>query len=582
MAGGIQFADFELDEASYELRRRGRRVRLERLPMELLLLLASRPAQLVTREEIVAKLWGKGVFLDIENGINTAVRKLRHALHDDSKEPKYIQTVPAKGYRFIADIRAPQSERTRRVMLAVLPFDNYTGDPAQDYFVDGLTEETICTLGALNPARLGVIARTSAMMYKGTRKSIKDIGRELNVDYILESSVRRDDNRLRISAQLIRVDDQTHIWAENFERPAHGILAVQDELGRAIADQVRIQVSSVHGGDLTRRHSSNADAYDIYLRGRHFWNQRTAPAIRRAIDCFRQALELDSQYALAQAGLADAYAMLPITSDVRTEECLEPGLAAARAAIASDDSCAEAHTAIAMCKFWMEWDWAGGEAEAQHAIRLRPNYALAHLARGHILSNAGQHAAAEEEIKKAAELDPVSSHMRAIRGQLLFQAGRFDDAMSEVRKALVLNPEAWIANIVLGKLHIQSGRLDDAQSCLQRAFDLSGGNTEALSLRGYAYANSDNPQQAHEVLTTLQDLRRCRYVPPYNIAMVYAGLGDLSSAVEWLQRGFDEHDARMVFLASDPKWEPLRGDPRVERLLPSRLVPVSTTAQGAA
>ena len=570
MAQRIRFGDFELNVASYELRRRGRPVHVERLPMDLLLLLVSRPGDLVTREDIVAKLWGEDVFLDTENAINTAVRKLRQALHDHPKNPTFVQTVPAKGYRFAAPLRSEATAaNTDRVMLAVLPFENLTGDANMEYFSDGLTEETIATLGRVSPAEMGVIARTSSMAYKRTTKSVRQIGGELRVDYVVESSVRADADRLRVTVQLIRVDDQTHLWAETYERTANRLLSIQDELGRAIAEKVRIHLP-LAGAVVSRRHTVSADAYDLYLRGRFYWNQRTRAALERSIGYFEQALELDPNYALAHSGVADCYAMLPITSDAATRECLPRASGAARSAVAADATCAEAHASVAACKFWMEWDWESAEAEARQAIALQPNYALAHLLCAHILSNSERHEEAEEEIRAAAELDPASTHMRAIYAQLLFQARRYEAAMAQARKALVLNPDAWIANIVTGKLHIQYGRFDEAQHSLQRAFDLSGGNTEALGLRGYAHAKAGTSDQARDVLTTLADMAKHRYVPPYNIALVYAGLGEVDSVVRELRKAYEERDVRLVFLPVDPKWDEFRADARIRALYPNR------------
>jgi TolB-like protein/tetratricopeptide (TPR) repeat protein len=573
MARLIRFGVFELDASAYELRRGSKVVKMERLAMELLLLLIARRGELVSRDEIVEKLWGKDVFLDAEHGVNTAVRKVRQALGDHPQRPHFVQTTPGKGYRFIAPVRQGDEaeKKSERIMLAVLPFLNLSGDPADDYFSDGLTEETITHLGSMHPGRLGVIARTSSMAYKGTHKPARQIGRELRVDYLLESSVRRQGRQMRISSQLIRVKDETHLWAQSYDRDTESFLGLQSEIGQGIAEQVRIKLTREQKASLARTTTSSADAFDAYLRGRFYWNQRTREMIAQAIQHFEDALAADPHYSLAWAGVADAHAILPITSDAPSAESFPKAMTAARQAIQADDLSAEAHTALGSCKFWMEWDWKGAQTELRRAIELNPSYALAHLYYAHVLSNSGDHAAAEQEIGKAREFDPLSPHVYSISGQLFFQSGRYDDAVVNLDRALALNHKAWVAHLVLAKIDIENGRFDDAVARLQLAFELSGGNTEALSLKGYAYAKCGLYDKAEQVVGALLEIAKHRYVPPYNISMVFAGLGDTGSAVEWLRKAHDERDARMVFLSVDPKWRELNRDPRVRSLWPQSM-----------
>ncbi|MGH9646724.1 MAG: winged helix-turn-helix domain-containing protein, partial [Bryobacteraceae bacterium] len=396
----LKFGDYELNAASYELSRRGRQIKLERIPMELLMLLLERRGQLVTRDEIIEKLWGKNVFLDVDNSINTAIRKLRRILRDNARRPTYLLTVTGKGYRFVAPIhelpaRAEVTER--RVMLAVLPFEDLSNNPGE-YFGDGLTEETISRLGQINPEQLGVIARTSSIVYKRTRKSISEIGRELGVDYILESSVRREGHQLRITSQLIRVKDQTHLWASSYDRDASRFLGVQSELGSAIAHQVKVRLIPLANVAATAR-TQDSGAYDLYLRGCYYWNQLTPPSIRRGIEYFHQAVTKDPGYALAYAGLADCYTMLPITCDAPALDILPKALAAANRAVELDDQLAEAHSAVGSIKLWMEWDWTGAESAFRRALALNSNYVTAHRYYGHLLSNLGRHAESAEQLR---------------------------------------------------------------------------------------------------------------------------------------------------------------------------------------
>jgi TolB-like protein/Tfp pilus assembly protein PilF len=565
----VQFGDFVVDPSAYQLRRGKRAIKLERLPMELLLLLLERRGELITRDQIVARLWGRDVFVDIENGINTAVRKLRLALHDDPRRPRYIETVAAKGYRFITPPPISEKRASQPVTLAVLPFENLSGDPSQDYFADGLTEETIAVLGAIGPDTLGVIARTSSMSYKRTAKTISQIGRELGVQFVLESSVRRDHDRVRVTAQLIRVKDQSHVWAKSFDSSGSQILDLQAHIARAIAEQVQIRITPRQQALFAKPRARNADSYDAYLHGRFYWNQRALGSINRAIEHFHESISIDPGYSAAHAGLADAYALLPITSDARTSECLPPAREAATAAVRCDPSSAEAHCALAACKFWMEWDWITAEAEARRAIELNGSFALAHLVCAHILSNSGRQREAEAEITIAKQLDPLSSHVHSVCAQLVYHAGRYDDAEASVRKALVLSPKSWIAHTILGKIELATGRLERAMASFATAFELAErSNTEPLSLQAYCYARQGKSADAHRILEVLADLNARRYVPPYNIAIVHAGLQDDDSAVRWLQRAHTERDVRMVFLPVDPKWASLNRLPCVRLLWP--------------
>ena len=393
MARIFKFAGFELAPSTFELRRGTRIVKVEKMAMELLLLLVSRRESVVSREEIAEELWGKDVFVDSEDGINTAVRKVRKALGDNPDKPRFVQRIPGRGYRFIAQVAEEyRHETSNRVLLAVLPFANYGDNPSEDYFSDGMTEETIANLGSISPEQLGVIARTSSMTYKKTSKPISQIGIELGVDFVLESSIRREGSRIRITAQLIRVDDQTHVWAENYDRDAASVIAVQAELGRAIADQV---VARLPGRCERRLQTANRDAFDLYLKGRYYFAQRSKMGITNAIEFYGQALALDPKYSLSYAGLADAYATLPITSDYPSDECRNVGMEAARKAVELNESSAEAHTALAACSFWLTWDWDTAIRAASRAISLNPSYALAHFYLAHKSSNLGRHDEAE-------------------------------------------------------------------------------------------------------------------------------------------------------------------------------------------
>ena len=571
----LRLGEFELDVAGCELSRRGRPVKLERIPMELLLLLLERRDELVTREEIAERLWGNEVFLDFETSINTAVLKLRRALRDDPRRPIFIQTISGRGYRFTGAVTpvardpgsspAPGTVPRKRVMLAVLPFENLSANPDQEYFSDGLTEETICYLGRVNPEAMGVIARTSSMAYKRTRKNIGQIGRELGVGFILESSVRHEGNRLRITSQLIRVQDQTHLWASNFDCDATGFLRVQRELAMAIAEQVQIKLMPQVGGFV---HSPvNLDAYDLYLRGRYHWNQLTPPGIRRGLAYFEQVVSLDPNYALAWAGMADCYSMLPIACDEPAEEILPKALAAARKAVELDDGLAEAHSSLGTVKVWMDWDWLGAEAAFQRALALNPSYVQAHRYYACLLSHTGRHAEAAAEMDMARSLDPLSPIMHALSGHLRWHARDYGAALAHLRDAEAINASLWIVHAFLGRVHESEGRMEESMGEFQKAFDLSGGgNTEPIAFRARVQALMGDCAAAEQVLRTLTELSARKYVPPCNIAMIYAGLGDTENALFWLEKGLETRDVRLVFLLADPRWDLLRPEPRFQNL----------------
>ncbi len=549
----IRFGPFELDVDGYRLTRSGQPVRLERIPMDLLILVAQARGQLVSRAEIIDRLWGQATDVDTENGINTAVRKIRRALSEDAHSPEYLETIVGKGYRFRGATPVLEPPRLR---LAVLPFENLSGDPAQEYFSDGLTEETIARLGQMAPQALGVIARTSAMAYKRTRKTVAQIGAELRVHYLLEGSVRRDGDRVRVTAQLIRVQDQTPLWTDRFDRKLDDILGIHAEIAAAIAAEVELRLSPKQQRQLEHPGTHRVDAHDDYLRGLFHMARVTFPELQKAIGHFQRATERDPSYTLAYLGLADALTRLPITSDVPVAQVRDrAGSAIARALELAPES-AEASGSDAGFKFWLNWDYAGAVAAAQRAIALNANHAVAHFYLAHTLSNVGEHAPALAEIRRALELDPCSLLTNAMYGQFLYHAGRDAESAAQLRQTLELEPRFWVAQICLAKTYERLGLHAEALDCCRHAWALSA-NTEALSLAGYVQAKTGDRAAADATLRELLARREERYVPPYNVALLYAGLGDLESALHWLTLGFADRDVHLNFLR-DHKWNGLR------------------------
>jgi TolB-like protein/DNA-binding winged helix-turn-helix (wHTH) protein/Flp pilus assembly protein TadD len=632
----VKFGDaLELDRNSYELRRGGRALKLERIPLDILFLLVERRGQLVTREDIIGRIWGKDVFLDTDSSINGAIRKVRQALRDDPENPVFVQTVTGKGYRFIAPVteaEIPDQEgggqkldsskiiaseepaalaagRERRVsltsgpwvaslaallvmilvagiygvrlhgrsqpasehrvMLAVLPFANLSNDPEQEYFSDGLTEETITDLGELNPERLGVIARTSAASYKHTNKTIAQIGRELGADYILEGSVRREGGIARISAQLIRVNDQVHLWAHNYDREIGGLLALQNELGRAIAQQVQVKLAPPYGGRSTNKYAPNPEAYELYLKGRFYLNQRTFPEIDKSTEYFQRSIEKDPGFALAYAGLADSY----LANAIRSPQNFYPkAKAAASRALELDDDLAEAHAAVGAEEGDFEYDWQGAEQEFKRALELNPNYAEAHFRYAWTyLTPLGKSDQAIAEMKKALELDPFSRIYNTVFGLTYFYARKYDQAEEQFKKAIELNPDFFVTYYHFAWLYSQLGQYQNAIGELTKGRLLSANDravkaaaSEDVALRK-AFAAEGATGFWQQLLTSNE--KSGRDIGEFDNPQLHARLGDKQKALEWLNRNYEERRALGTLLNVDPAFDSLRSDQRFADLV---------------
>jgi TolB-like protein/Flp pilus assembly protein TadD len=568
----IQLGQFVLDIGRYELSCDGKPVPLERIPMDLLILLVREGGRLVSRDEILERLWGKDTFFDTDNSINTAIRKIRRALNESPENPRCIETVLGKGYRFKAaaenHARARVVSERPSIMLALLPFENLSGDPGQEYFSDGLTEETIMRLGRMSPHRMGVIARTSSMAYKRTSKSIRQIGEELGVDYVVEGSVRREAGRVRVTAQLIRVQGQIHLWADNFDHPLQSILEVHEMIASAIATQVKLKLTPDEQSKSPNRHRQNQEAYDQYLRGRYHHAKVTFAELQKAIGYFRRATELDPELAVAHSGLAESYIRLPITSDVPAAEAFASARAAVSKALQLDPYSAEAHSCGAAIQFWFEWDFASAERSARKAIALNSNYSPAHLYLAHILSNLGRHEEALPVIRQALIIDPFSLITNTMLGQFLYHAAQLEHSLQQLRATLDMESRFWVAHVCLAKTCEQLGMYSEALSACDKAWEFSGGNTEALSLAGYIHAVVGEREKADAKIQQMRELQRERYIPPYNLALVYAGLGQTEDALYYLEQAFEQHDVHMPFLL-DHKWDRLRPEPRFTALLRS-------------
>jgi TolB-like protein/DNA-binding winged helix-turn-helix (wHTH) protein/Flp pilus assembly protein TadD len=633
----IRFEDFELDGGAFELRRGGRVVRLERIPLEMLFLLADRRPLLVAREEILERIWGKDVFVDADNSINTAIRKIRQALRDNPEDPHFVQTVPGKGYRFVApmggvlavtpdrSLEAPvpgapaelqygrhhwplwvalvavlvlsgamlitsallrrSRPKAGKVMLAVLPFQNMSNDPGQEYFSDGLTEETITDLGQLSPEHLGVIARTSAMAYKHTNKSVSQIGRELGVDYILEGSVRREGEQARVSAQLIRVSDQTHVWAQNYQRELHDVLQIQNELGTAIARQVQGNLTPQQLVDLSRMRTVNPEAYDLYLKGRFYWNERNPAAIKESIAYFELATAKDPNFALAYVGLADAFNIGNILGVYSPKESLPRAKAAATKALTLDPSLAEAHAALGMEKSHYDFDFPGAQKEFLKAIELNPNSAYAHLFYSNCyLAPMGQMPEAIVENQKALELDPLSLPINNFMGMTYMFAGDYEKSYQQFHRTIAMDPTFPLAHQYFSFLLEMMGRFEEGIEEDEKSEVLGGSSpedaaAEAAMMRQALKKGGEKGLWQKSLKLTLNRLNppKGEYVAPGIVASVYALAGDKDSAFEWLDKAYSERDGEdITLLKCDPSFKNLRDDPRFDDLLRRLRLPVAS------
>ena len=626
-----RFGSFEFDPITSELRKKGLRVRLEGQPAAILAMLLERPNQLVTREELQKKLWSSDTFVDFEQSLNAAIRRLRVALDDSAEYPRYIETLARKGYRWVAplegsaaavDVDAQPAEVTNtarprgqsaarialgtalglailvaswgilrsrpapgRLMLAVLPFQNLSGDDQQEYLADGMTEEMITQLGGLNPQRLGVIARTSAMRYKASHQNTSQIARELNVNYVLEGSVRRQHERIRVTARLIQANDQADIWADSYDADIGDILKVQSEVARAIAAQIRMQLPRQAEQRLSGTQRVDPLAHDAYLQGQQAWNLRDKVGTARSIQQFQHALELDPTYAAAYAALARAYALSPVSGFMPASEAMPKARDAASRAIALDDSLAEGHSMMGFIKSHYEYDWQAAQQEFRKALELNPSDSFAHLFYSNsYLSPLGRHDEAIAEMKTAIALDPFSSRVQSFLGRTYIWARRYDDALTHLRNTTEMFPSFAIDHQRLAHLYAYREEYDQAISEETRARILAGEDPHAVlkvedSLRR-AFATR-GPRGYWEKLLELSgrpDNPPEAYTTTDGLAILYVRLGDKEKALQALELGYKERQLHMTEIGIEPAFDALGPEPRFQDLL--RRIGVSSSAIG--
>src|SRR5438552_1856589 len=623
----VRFGTYEVSLQSGEVRKAGVKIRVQQQPMKLLEILLERPGEVVTREELRGRVWADESFGDFDQAVNIAIGKLRSAFGDSAENPRYIETLPKRGYRFIAEVsvvaaddrtKRPESAAgdkpgtesglqlqvagstvapkrrqwpTRRDIvaltlvlslpilavwlirsrgraptgirsLAVLPLDNLSGDASQDYFADGMTDELITDLAQISALR--VISRTSVMVYKGARRPLPEIARELNVDAVVEGTVLRSGEQVRITAQLIQTPADRHLWAESYEGDLHDTLALQKKVARAIAEHIRIELTPKEQAVLKNAKVVNPEAYEAYLKGRYFWNKRTADGLKKAIDYFNQAIEKDPNYAQAYTGLADSYALLGDWEYgiLAPKEAFPRAKAAATKALALDNTLGEAHTSLAFSLDLFDWDWASAEREFRRAIELNPGYATGHHWYAWHLSEMGRNREAIAEMRKAQNLDPLSLIISADVAEILLVAHSYDQAIEQSRKTIDMDPNFAVAHYELGQALVQKHMYKEAIAELQKAIELSGGSTTCTSNLAFAYAASGRRKEAVKILS---DLKNRSKQNASEIALMYVGLDEKDQAMTWLEKAYEQRFNPSILLR--PAFDPLRSDPRFQNLV---------------
>ncbi len=563
-----EFGEYRVDAARRTLLRGGRREPLTPKVFDTLLFMLRHPGEILEKDVLMRAVWPDTVVE--ENNLSQNIATLRRVLQERRGENRYIETVPGRGYRFVADVVTRDEDAQDRPVhatLAVLPFENLSRDPERDYLADGLTEETITALGRVEPAHLAVIGRTSVMGYRKTTKSASDIGRELDAGYLVEGSIRGEGGRLRVTAKLVRVRDQTQVWSATFDSEPRSMMELQCELAGVIAEQIRLRLSPARLASLANRQTRHPDAYDHYLRGRHFWHQLTPETTRRALEHYACATRLDPDYALAWSGIADAWCATPITGDASPRDVLPYVRHAVEQAIRAHPDLAESQASLGFLDFWLEWQWPAAEAAFRSAIALDPNCPFPHRMLGLLYSHVGWQRDAAASMRRLRELEPLLAVNQALSAQVAFAGRDFGAAAQFARQAIIIDPHFWVGHFQLAQACVE---LDDdgaALAALDDAAHASGGNSKVVALRGYLHARRGRTSEARAAVAALQAVARERYVPPYAIALVYAGLDDADRAIQWLDRAYDARDVHLLFVPIDRKWDLLRDDPRVVDLL---------------
>ncbi len=569
----IRFGSFEADLAEGRLTKAGVRIRLQEQPFQILVLLLERSGQLVTREEIREKLWSNHTFVEFDDALNTAVRKLRAELCDSADNPRFLETVPRRGYRFVAPVssfvegaqtQTMQEQKSASELpdpsIVVLPFANLSSDAEGEFFADGITEEITNALAQVEALR--VVARTSASSFKNKQVDLRTIATTLNVNTILEGSVRMSGNRVRIVAQLISAGDGYHIWSERYDRELQDVFDVQDEIARTIANRLKATLGTGVQAPLVKIGTKNLEAYQFYLKGRFHWNKRTAEGLCKAIDYLQEAIAKDPDYAVAYAGLADAYNIASFRNVFAPLAAMPKAKQAAERALALDSRLAEAHVSLAYANFTFDRDWPAAESHFVQALALNRAYVLGHAFYPLYLSSCGRCDESISLAKRALDLDPAAPAVSHVLSVQLYLARRFDDAIAQCQQTLEMDPNYEPAYAVVGQTHATNGRYQDAIAPLEKHMELTRSSPLARALLGYTYARAGQTTAARKVIEDFVPNAENAFVPAICFALVYTGLGDNDQAFAWLEKTGTERSNRLAYIKVEPLWDPLRSDSR--------------------
>lgn len=611
----LHFGPFTVDLEARSLHRQTRRIKLQDQPFLVLAVLLERPGELITREELRQRLWAADTLVDFDHGLNIAINKLREALGDSADEPRFIQTVPRRGYRFLGELQsekplieagsgqdaatARRPERRHIVYagaagilllagavallvlrytgsphatpelrhiesIAVLPLRNLSGDAEQEYFADGMTEALITDLAQISALR--VISRTSSMRYKALNTPLPQIAQDLHVDAVVEGSVLRSGGRVRISAQLVDAASDKHLWAGSYERELRDVLVLQSEIARTIADEIQVKITPQERVRLATTRVVDPAAHEDYIKGRFYWNKRTEEGLKRGIQYFQQAIDIEPSYAEAYDGLADCWQGLAWYGYMPSKDGFLRARAAATKALELNGSMAEAQATLAHVSANYDFDWKAAEDGYRRAIALNPNYATAHHWYGDLLSAMGRPEQAIAESQRARELDPLSPLINAWLGWRYQFARRYDQAIVEYRKALDLDPSFAPAHLLLGQAYEQKKMLKEATAELEQAVKLSGGGALYLASLAHAYGVAGSRSDALKLIRQLENLAAQQRVSSYDVALAFVGVDDKDQAFSWLEKAVSDHAGRLMFLNVEPRFDSVRSDPRYAEL----------------